>query len=54
VRDNILLLLEGGALRDAAARPVPASLGVDYWYDFDIFMSRGGQPANRAIVAKYQ
>lgn len=25
-----------------------------YWYDFDIFMSRGGQPADRAIVAKYR
>ena len=25
-----------------------------YWYDFDIFMSRGGHPADRAIVAKYR
>ncbi len=25
-----------------------------YWYDFDIFMSRGGRPDDRAIVAKYR
>lgn len=25
-----------------------------YWYDFDVFMSRGGRPEDREVVARYR